>query len=172
MTSRVSLGALVAASLVSLFPAAGVAAADPSPLGMWARGDGKAKVRVERCGSDICAVNTWIRAGTKGEKAGDVLVMSVKPDDPGHWSGTAFDRQRDLKLSHDADRRRQADDDRAAACWPAFSARTWAGRALPASESYPPSARNWAFSCTYWPAPSLPISATMAAATVAEGMAA
>lgn len=97
MTLRLPLGALVAASLVSLVPAPGVAAADPSPFGMWARGDGNAKVRIERCGSDICATNTWIREGTKDEKAGDVLVMSVKPDDPSHWSGTAFDRQRDLK---------------------------------------------------------------------------
>lgn len=97
MTFRLPLGALVAASLVSLVPAPATAAADPSPFGMWARGDGNAKVRIERCGSDICATNTWIREGTKDEKAGDVLVMSVKPDDPGHWSGTAFDRQRDLR---------------------------------------------------------------------------
>lgn len=90
------LGALVAASLVALFPAASFAANDPSPFGLWARGDGKAKVKVERCGADLCATNTWVREGTKGEKAGDVLVMSVKPDDPAHWSGTAFDRQRDM----------------------------------------------------------------------------
>jgi len=96
MTFRRSIGALVAASLVSLLPAAGFAANDPSPFGLWARGDGKATVRVERCGSDLCATNTWIREGTKGEKAGDVLVMSVMPNDTNHWSGTAFDRQRDL----------------------------------------------------------------------------
>jgi uncharacterized protein (DUF2147 family) len=94
MTPRFCLGTLVAAA--SLLPAASLAANDPSPFGLWARGDGKAKVRVERCGSDLCATNTWVRQGTKGEKTGDVLVMSVKPDDPAHWSGTAFDRQRDL----------------------------------------------------------------------------
>ena len=94
MNSRFSLGVLVAAA--SLLPAAGLASSDPSPFGLWARGDGKAKVKVERCGDNICATNTWVREGTKGEKAGDVLVMSVKPDDGGSWSGTAFDRQRDL----------------------------------------------------------------------------
>ncbi|WP_370677248.1 DUF2147 domain-containing protein [Pleomorphomonas sp. PLEO] len=96
MTHRLAVGALIAASLVPLFPVSGVAAGEPSPFGLWARGDGKAKVRVARCGADLCATNTWILQGTKGEKAGDVLVMSVKPDDPSHWSGTAFDRQRDL----------------------------------------------------------------------------
>lgn len=93
MTIRLAIGAFVAA--VSLLPGSALAANDPSPFGLWARGDGKAKVKVERCGADLCATNTWIRAGTKGEKAGDILVMSVKPDGPSHWSGTAFDRQRD-----------------------------------------------------------------------------
>ena len=74
----------------------GHAAAEPSPFGLWARGDGKARVRVERCGSDLCAVNTWIRPGTDGEKAGDKLVMSVAPLGAGRWTGTAFDPQRDL----------------------------------------------------------------------------
>lgn len=91
MTSRVLI-----AMLASLTAAPALAASDATLLGLWARGDGKAKVKVERCGDNICATNTWVRAGTKGEKAGDVLVMSVKPDDGGSWSGTAFDRQRDL----------------------------------------------------------------------------
>lgn len=94
MISRSYPGVLVAAA--SLLSSAGLAAAEPTPFGLWARDDGKAKVRVERCGSDLCAVNTWIRQGTRGEKAGDKLVMSVKPEDPGHWSGTAFDPQRDM----------------------------------------------------------------------------
>ncbi|MBS1167867.1 MAG: hypothetical protein H6R00_3892 [Proteobacteria bacterium] len=85
------------------FGAAGVAEQagggeeEQAPAAAPQRGDGNAKVRIERCGSDLCATNTWIREGTKDEKAGDVLVMSVKADDPSHWSGTAFDRQRDLR---------------------------------------------------------------------------
>ncbi len=86
--------AVIAAAL--LVPLPGSAAAEPSPFGLWARGDGKAKVRIERCGGDICAINTWIREGTSGEKAGDRLVMSVAPSGAGRWTGTAFDPQRDL----------------------------------------------------------------------------
>lgn len=93
MTPRVLLASVLLGSLTA---APALAASDPSPFGLWARGDGKAKVKVERCGADLCATNTWVREGTKGEKAGDILVMSVKPDDAGTWQGTAFDRQRDL----------------------------------------------------------------------------
>lgn len=75
---------------------AAAVAAEPSPLGLWARGDGRARVRIEPCGAALCAVNTWIREGTPGEKAGDKLVMKVAPSGPRKWSGTAFDPQRDL----------------------------------------------------------------------------
>lgn len=64
--------------------------------GQWARGDGKAKVQITPCGSDICAVNTWIKPGTPKEKEGDKLVMSIRPDAEGSYSGTAFDPQRDM----------------------------------------------------------------------------
>ncbi|MCE1238062.1 MAG: DUF2147 domain-containing protein [Hyphomicrobiales bacterium] len=97
MNLRHAHAAIAAATAaVLLAPPSGFAAAEPSPFGLWARGDGKAKVRIERCGSDICAVNTWIREGTKGEKAGDKLVMTVEPEGAGRWTGAAFDPQRDL----------------------------------------------------------------------------
>lgn len=64
--------------------------------GQWARGDGNAKVRIAPCGSNICAVNTWIKPGTPREKAGDKLVMTIKPGADGVYSGNAFDPQRDL----------------------------------------------------------------------------
>ncbi|MGO6817120.1 DUF2147 domain-containing protein [Rhizobium leguminosarum] len=64
--------------------------------GQWARGDGNAKVKIAPCGSDLCAVNTWIKPGTPKEKEGDKLVMSIRPDDEGSYSGTAFDPQRDM----------------------------------------------------------------------------
>ncbi|NLH80306.1 MAG: DUF2147 domain-containing protein [Phyllobacteriaceae bacterium] len=88
--------AAVTVAVVCLVPLPAFAAAEPSPFGLWARGDGKARVRIARCGADICAVNTWIREGTEGEKAGDELVMTVEPVGPGRWTGTAFDPQRDL----------------------------------------------------------------------------
>ncbi|WHA41912.1 DUF2147 domain-containing protein [Agrobacterium larrymoorei] len=64
--------------------------------GQWARGDGNAKVQIAPCGSDTCAINTWIKPGTPKEKTGDKLVMSIKPTSDGEYSGTAFDPQRDL----------------------------------------------------------------------------
>nr|WP_245442433.1 DUF2147 domain-containing protein [Rhizobium chutanense] len=64
--------------------------------GSWARADGNARVRISSCGADICAVNTWIKSGTPKEKAGDKLVMSIREDAEGTYSGTAFDPQRDL----------------------------------------------------------------------------
>ncbi|WP_141683756.1 MULTISPECIES: DUF2147 domain-containing protein [Rhizobium] len=64
--------------------------------GQWARGDGNAKVRIAPCGKNICAVNTWIKPGTPTEKAGDKLVMTIKPGADGVYSGSAFDPQRDL----------------------------------------------------------------------------
>ena len=67
------------------------------PYGHWARNDGKAKVRLEACGPDLCAVNIWIRPDVKDEKVGDRLIMALKPQAPRTWSGTAFDPQRNLR---------------------------------------------------------------------------
>ncbi|MDE1997286.1 MAG: DUF2147 domain-containing protein [Rhizobiaceae bacterium] len=64
--------------------------------GQWARGDGNARVRIASCGANICATNTWIKPGTPSEKAGDVLVMTIKPAAKGQYSGSAFDPQRNL----------------------------------------------------------------------------
>jgi len=96
MRGRHARAAAAIAAFAGLAPAPGFAAAEPSPFGLWARGDGKARVRIERCGADVCAVNTWIREGTRGEKVGDRLVMTVAPAGGGRWTGTAFDPQRDL----------------------------------------------------------------------------
>ncbi len=65
-----------------------------SPMGQWARGDGNAKVRIAKCGSNICATNTWIKPGTPSEKAGDVLLMTVKPVNDIQYIGSAYDPQR------------------------------------------------------------------------------
>ena len=65
--------------------------------GNWARGDGKAKVKIAKCGADICATNTWIKPGTPNEKAGDVLVMKVEKISDSRYSGSAFDPQRDMR---------------------------------------------------------------------------
>jgi len=84
---------LVTAALCIL-GAASVQAADLG--GEWARGDGKARVKIEPCGDNICAINTWIKPGTPKEKTGDRLVMTIKPSSEGQYSGSAFDPQRNM----------------------------------------------------------------------------
>ena len=80
---------------IALVLVAGSAQAqEPSPQGQWARGDGKARVIVEPCGSDLCAINTWIKPGTPDEKVGDKLVMAVRRSGVALWKGKAFDPQR------------------------------------------------------------------------------
>lgn len=86
---------IISTTLALAAMSASAYAADDQLFGNWARGDGKARVKIVRCGGDLCAINTWIKPGTKDEKAGDRLVMNVKPTGPGKLSGTAFDPQRD-----------------------------------------------------------------------------
>lgn len=93
MDARPAIAPLCILGFVVLAPAG--AQASNALLGEWARGDGVARVRIAPCGGDFCAINTWIRPGVADEKAGDRLVMSVKPAGPAQWSGMAFDPQRD-----------------------------------------------------------------------------
>ena len=86
---------LLIASALALGTGALSRAADRD--GNWARGDGKAKVKIAKCGADICATNTWIKPGTPSEKAGDVLVMKVQRISNNRYSGSAFDPQRDMR---------------------------------------------------------------------------
>ena len=74
--------------------ASAAASAQPSLTGDWARGDGKARVRIEPCGGAYCAINSWIRPGTDAEKVGDRLVMRLKPDGKASFRGEAWDPQR------------------------------------------------------------------------------
>lgn len=68
------------------------------PSGIWARGDGNAKVRISPCGSSLCAVNVWIR-NPGSEKVGDRLILDLKTVRPGVLEGSAFDPQRNLRLT-------------------------------------------------------------------------
>jgi len=88
MKALLTVGALIAF-------VARAAAADSLPLGNWARGDGNARVSIEPCGAAICAVNTWIKDTSDGERVGHRLVMNLNPTGPGKLAGTAFDPQRD-----------------------------------------------------------------------------
>lgn len=71
--------------------------ADPS--GTWLRDDGNARVRIAPCGGNICATNLWIGDTSKGEEAGDRLVMSLQPKSPDTLAGTAYDAKRDRTYS-------------------------------------------------------------------------
>jgi len=64
--------------------------------GLWARGDGKARVQVEKCGDDFCATNVWVKPGTPRERVGDKLVMDVQPISANRLEGKAKDVRRDL----------------------------------------------------------------------------
>lgn len=84
--------------------AAGAAQAQQTasgPEGDWARGDGKARVRIAPCdkgGEDgaLCAINTWMRSDVRDEKTGDRLIMTVTPKGTATWQGKAYDPQRKL----------------------------------------------------------------------------
>ena len=93
MTSRTGLlFALPLAAVPSIAAASDI-------MGVWARGDGKARVRVERCGEDICATNIWVRPGTRREQVGDKLIMDVKPVAQSRYEGKARDVRRGLTYS-------------------------------------------------------------------------
>lgn len=85
--------------LASTLALASHAAAAQDITGSWNRADGNARVSVTRCGQAYCATNIWIRDAASGEKAGDVLVMNVKPESNVMLTGTAYDPQRKLNLS-------------------------------------------------------------------------
>jgi uncharacterized protein (DUF2147 family) len=67
-----------------------------SVYGAWARDDGLVRSRIGPCGRQICATNIWVKDPQGPEKAGDRLQMTLKEQRPGHWSGSAFDPQRNL----------------------------------------------------------------------------
>lgn len=87
------------AILVSVVFSTPAIAGDMPIEGKWARGDGKAVVRIAPCGSKICATNLWIGDTSKGEEVGDRLVMSLTADSPASYSGTAYDPKRKLSYS-------------------------------------------------------------------------
>jgi len=44
--------------------------------GIWMRDDGNAKVSIAPCGQQLCATNLWIGDNSKGEQAGDKLIIT------------------------------------------------------------------------------------------------
>ena len=91
---------VLAALALSMFAGTLANAQQPAdPSGIWLRDDGNARVRIAPCGSKICATNLWIGDTSKGEAAGDRLVMSLQPKSADTLSGTAYDAKRDRTYS-------------------------------------------------------------------------
>ena len=80
-----------------LLTAGAAAAAAPAAdiEGNWARTDGTARMKMAACGSQVCAVNTWIKDPSSGEAVGDRLVMALAPDGDNVLTGEAYDSKRD-----------------------------------------------------------------------------
>jgi uncharacterized protein (DUF2147 family) len=93
------IAVLTAFSSLMLTAAASHAQQSADPSGVWLRDDGNARVRIAPCGRNICATNLWIRDTSKGEEAGDRLIMSLQPKSPDTLSGTAFDEKRERTYS-------------------------------------------------------------------------
>lgn len=93
------IAVLTAFSALMLTAAASHAQQPVDPSGVWLRDDGNARVRIAPCGRNICATNLWIRDTSKGEEAGDRLVMSLQPKSPDTLSGTAYDEKRERTYS-------------------------------------------------------------------------
>lgn len=86
--------------LVPALAAAVIGSAAANDLdGTWLRDDGNARVRIAPCGDKICATNLWIGDTSKGEAAGDKLVMTLSRQSDGTFSGNAYDPKRDWTYS-------------------------------------------------------------------------
>lgn len=98
-------GTLVARLMAAAVILAGVlplqthAADTLSPLGKWARTDGTTRMTVSSCGTQLCAVNTWVNDPSGAEKVGDKLVMTLRQTSPTVLSGSAFDVRRNKSYS-------------------------------------------------------------------------
>lgn len=88
----------LATAVICIFMAGTTTTFAQTPYGLWARGDGNARVRLAPCGANICATNTWIR-NPGSEKVGQVLIMKVKKAAASLWKGSAYDPQRNLSVS-------------------------------------------------------------------------
>lgn len=92
LTSAVAALALIATTSPSF--AAGIE-------GTWNRTDGKSKIKISKCGSNLCSKIIWLkkpRKDTKNENAalrsrnlvGATIANNLKPAGNGKWSGSVY----------------------------------------------------------------------------------
>jgi uncharacterized protein (DUF2147 family) len=79
-------------SLIATYASAAVA---PDLTGNWMRADGGARIEISRCGTKLCATNTWVRDTNGGEAPGDKIVMTLEQQSDAVLNGEAFDQKRD-----------------------------------------------------------------------------
>jgi uncharacterized protein (DUF2147 family) len=72
----------------------GLAGAGPDFTGNWLRDNGTVRMAVTRCGSNFCAVNTWVKRPNGNEKVGDKIILTVTPLGPNELQGQAYDVRR------------------------------------------------------------------------------
>lgn len=89
----------ILAACLLLIGSSVVAAQTRSPDGDWLRDDGNARVRIAPCGAQLCATNLWIGDISKGEEAGDRLIMSLDRKSDTTLVGSAYDPKRDSTYS-------------------------------------------------------------------------
>jgi uncharacterized protein (DUF2147 family) len=73
--------------------------AGPDPIGIWTRQDGGTRIQIAPCGSNLCAVNTWVRDPQGSEMVGDTLVLTLTPASPSVLKGRAYDQRRQMTYS-------------------------------------------------------------------------
>jgi uncharacterized protein (DUF2147 family) len=71
-----------------------MAGTDSALTGNWARDDGAVRMKISTCGSNLCAVNTWVKDPNGKEKVGDELVMTLQPVAGSKFDGQAYDVRR------------------------------------------------------------------------------
>lgn len=86
---RIGLAALLLSPLAAQ-------ADTPSPTGNWLRANGKVRIAVTQCGTNFCAVNTWVKDPQGNEKVGDRLILTVKPVSDSEYQGQAYDERRQM----------------------------------------------------------------------------
>ena len=62
-------------------------AATPEPLGLWLTEEKKGRVRIERCGVNLCGYSIDPKSNQNGEQ----VLVDMKPDKDASWSGRIFD---------------------------------------------------------------------------------
>ena len=107
MVGRAGITIVVAATLLGVPPAN--AQTSPSPAGIWLTQAGDAKVRVSKCGAEICGVVIWLKdpidpatgkpqvddknpnpAMAKRPMIGLPLFIGMRPAGPEKWSGKIY----------------------------------------------------------------------------------